>query len=148
MDFASPRRSREPGQSVFHSSLEDTLRTRASSHDHQMALEEPELNSPPRDYQTATGAYAPAPDWYSPLTQSPTHTHNQIQGVQSHTSAPQAENSASIPDQQQPLQQHAFQGSADWTAWRPDESSAVYDPWSQFYERSGPTPGWWDYGNL
>lgn len=147
MDFASPRRSRAPGQSLFHSSLENALRSRASSDD-QTALEEPEVNSPPQDYQTSTGGYAPAPDWYSPLTQSPTYTHKQMHGVRPHTSVSQAETAANMPDQPQPLQQHAFQGSADWTGWRPDESGAVYDPWSQFYERSGPTPGWWDYGNL
>lgn len=142
MDFASPRRSRAPGQSLFHSSLEDTRRSRASSHDH-MALEEPELNSPPRDYQTATGGYAAPPDWFSPLTQSPSYTNKPYNGGQSHIH--QAEAAANLPDQ--PQLPPTFQGPADWN-WQPDDSNAVYDPWSQFYERAGPAQGWWDYGNL
>ena len=142
MDFASPRRCRAPGQSLFHSSLEDTLRSRASSHD-QMALEEPEINSPPCDYQTSTGGYAAPPDWFSPLTQSPTYTTKQYHDAQSHMHQADATTNLS----EQPQLQHAFQGPADWT-WRPDDSNAVYDPWSQFYERAGPVQGWWDYGNL
>lgn len=148
MDFASPRRPRNSGQTLFHSSMEDILRTRASSHD-QMTLEDPEPSSPPDDYRTSIiGGYAAPPDWFAPLTQSPEYSTRQVHDPQSQQINPaEIVAEADISGEQVQQQQPTFPDSTAWT-WRPDDPSATYDPWSQFYDRAGPAQGWWDYGNL
>lgn len=141
LDFASLQRS-QTGQSLFQASWEGTLRTRASSRE-QVALEDPEISSPPGDLQTSTGNYAAPPDWFSPLTHSSPGAARQQQGL------PAAGNQSQIDvagTQHVSLQQ-GYTGPLTW-AWGAGDPNVALDPWTQLYDRTGPEPGWWNYGNL
>ncbi|ETN43601.1 uncharacterized protein HMPREF1541_02760 [Cyphellophora europaea CBS 101466] len=140
--FTTMSHSKHTGRSLFHPSLENSVLSRASSHD-QVAIDEPELDDPPEDYQTSTGAYAAPPDWYSPMTSSsPQATRQQLEG-QPHMFRESFSNHSL---EQVPVQQN-HPTAAVWT-WRPGDAYTAPDPWSQFYERGGAEQGWWEYGNL
>lgn len=144
LDFASMQHPHASlGQSLFQASWEANLRSRASSHE-QMALEDPEMDSPPGDFQTSVGSYAAAPDWFSPpvVTSSPEQSK---QREETRTEAVQDGMSA-VPTGQAEVQ-HNMTGLSNWI-WDPNDTNMMYDPFAQFFNRGGPDSRWWDGGNL
>lgn len=127
---------------MFEASWEGSLRTRASSDD-QVTLEEPQVNSPPGDLQTTTGGYAAPPDWFLPLANSASQASRQSQALV--TDASPGHRSALAHDQVS--LEHGFGEASAWV-WGTGDQNVTLDPWTQFYSRAGPEPGWYDYGNL
>lgn len=101
----------------------------------------------PSDVHNTTGHYAPPPDWFSPQPAAPTSAGliEEIAGSPPEAQAEQAE--AARAENQQRWQIENLPELSNWS-WGPDDANITYDPWTQFYDRSGPNSGWWDFGNL
>lgn len=140
LDFASLHRS-PLGQSIFRDSWAADTRMQASS-DEQMTMEEPQVNSPPGDLQTTTGDYASQPDWFSPLTS----TSPQISRQYRTQTAGNSHSQLGLTAAETPTMRQGYEEPA-WV-WGANDSHVALDPWTQFYGRAGPEPGWYDYGNL
>ena len=144
LDFASMQRSHCPlGQSLFQESWEADMQSRASSHE-QMALEDPEMDSPPGDFQTSVGSYAAAPDWFSPpiVNTSPQQTiqRDQLRPEDD----PEGVSAAATAHGEA---QQSLAGLSNWI-WDPIDTNMIYDPFTQYFNRSAPDSRWWDGGNL
>jgi hypothetical protein len=108
-----------------------------------MALEDPEMASPPGDFQTSVGNYAAPPDWFSPPEAgSSAHADKPSDGSDRPTDSDNITMGATG--------QTETQQRVPWTgwAWNTGDANMAYDPLAQLYNRSVPDSGWWDYGNL
>ncbi|CAK7211063.1 hypothetical protein SCUCBS95973_001003 [Sporothrix curviconia] len=156
------------GQSLFRPSLRDSLQPRAAS-PQPMDLEDPQVESPPKDFQTSTGDYAAPPDWFTPpdmpgatgatpaavppMELPVTTTTSEPVDVQTGHTAPTVhiDHTASHTG-------HAGNTMDDlsiWTTWettQPNDAapSMIFDPFGQlFLSRNAPDYSrWWDGGNL
>lgn len=131
LDFAAMHQPNAPmGQSLFDASLTDTLKAPPGSPE-PMHLQDPEVASPPDDFQTSLGDYAAPPDWFAP----PGNDAREMETV--------VTSQVDIPAL-----------DLSWTTWdastnTADTTAMLYDPFAQlFTSRSGPDYSrWWD-GNL
>lgn len=144
LDFGSSQGSHSSlGQSLFRESWEADMQSRASSHE-QMSLEDPEMDSPPGDFQTSVGSYAAPPDWFSPPTIN-TSPQQEMQRDETRINA-DSEVVSAIATGHAEVQQ-SLAGLSNWI-WDPVDTNMAYDPFTQYFNRSAPNSRWWDAGNL
>ncbi|KAL1911546.1 hypothetical protein Sste5344_002507 [Sporothrix stenoceras] len=130
LDFAAMHQPNAPmGQSLFEPSFSETLQVPTGSPE-PMHLQDPEVASPPEDFQTSLGDYAAPPDWFAPPGQTEQEDSNDA--VPSTVDVPL---------------------DLGWTSWdstnMAEATAMLYDPFAQlFSSRGGPDYSrWWD-GNL
>ncbi|CAK7237694.1 hypothetical protein SBRCBS47491_010084 [Sporothrix bragantina] len=163
LDFAAFQQPNAPmGQSLFQPSLRDSLRPRAAS-PQPMDLEDPQVESPPKDFQTSTGDYAAPPDWFTPPDMPaaagatpvpvppmvmPVTTSGPVD-VQAHHTGHTAHTAHAAHSG------HMMDDLSIWTTWettQPNDAapSMIFDPFGQlFLSRNAPDYSrWWDGGNL
>jgi hypothetical protein len=120
-------------------------------------MEDPELHTPPAELNTATGHYAPPPDWFSPATTTSPDVIRKITNGRSETQhgdlgrpeVPEAQEAQEGAEEQAGLFEYTqdLPELSSWS-WGPDYADVTYDTWVQLYDRSGPNTRWWDFGNL
>ncbi|KAK6369586.1 hypothetical protein LTS17_009492 [Exophiala oligosperma] len=146
LDFAAPQGSSFSGEGLFHLDFVGHVRSRRASWEDTTVVN-PDIHAMPSDVHNTTGHYAPPPDWFSPQPAAPTSAGliEEIAGSPPEAQAEQAE--AARAENQQRWQIENLPELSNWS-WGPDDANITYDPWTQFYDRSGPNSGWWDFGNL
>lgn len=152
LDFAAMQQPNTPlGQSLFQPPLAADLQPPPAANGvDQMDLQDPEVESPPDDFQTSLGAYASAPDWFSPpgTTNTNTGATNNVSKEPSMTNAPTIVAPATAPPVE--ATHHHMDDLSNWN-WdtQPSDAAMMYDPFAQLFNRTtGPDPRWWDGGNL
>ncbi|CAK7264595.1 hypothetical protein SEPCBS119000_001078 [Sporothrix epigloea] len=153
LDFAGCQQPNAPmGQSLFHASLQDDVKMHTST-PHPVDLQDPQVESPPEDFQRLDGGYSGPPDWFTP-PDLPAGTAADMVSV-----APPVATSGGVDvETGQPafIDQNGHTAN-DLSFWIPWEMTQTTDapqmtlyPFTQLsLSRNAPDYSrWWDTGNL
>ncbi|CAK7265840.1 hypothetical protein SEPCBS57363_001783 [Sporothrix epigloea] len=155
LDFAGCQQPNAPmGKSLFHASLKNNLQLHAAT-PHPIELEDPQVESPPEDFQTLSGDYSGPPDWFA-SPDVPAATTAAMLPI-----PPPATASRPVDAQTSEMAYnnqigHATDDTSFWTPWETAQLIAgsappmTLDPFSQLYlSRNAPDYSqWWDAGTL
>ncbi|CAK7563978.1 MAG: hypothetical protein SEPTF4163_001861 [Sporothrix epigloea] len=155
LDFAGCQQpNAHMGKSLFHASLQGSLQPHAAT-SHPVDLEDPQIDSPPEDFQTLSGDYSGPPDWFT-SPDMPTATTAATRPIPPPGTASRP---VDAPTSQTTFNTHTGHAMDDPSFWTPWESAHLVagsappmalDPFSQLYlSRNAPDYSqWWDAGTL